>query len=204
MHFEAEGQDQQDPHSTPEGFLKYGVYILDANAEQLERDLPWLVVRKDGECAGDCEHTVPLRTESVCCPLGSGVTHGLTEATDGRLVGELEIEARLAAEQAERPSTSVQPNADSVASLGQSSGASPNVNTRIHRCRRANTIDFAQREKDEMRDLTRASEILTVWGSDDREMQAVWGFLLPSLLCSCVGRRTKLPEARQRRIGIQG
>ncbi|KAI9568302.1 hypothetical protein HD554DRAFT_2205173 [Boletus coccyginus] len=127
-----EGRGEQDPHSTLEGFLKYGVYILDANAEQLERDLPWLIVRKDGECAGDCERTVPPRNEIVCCPLGSGVTHGLTEATDGRLVGELEIEAR---------------------------------------CKRANTIDFAQREKDEMRDLTRASEILTVWGSDDRDVQ---------------------------------
>jgi dual specificity MAP kinase phosphatase len=188
FHLGAEGQEEQDPHSTPEGFLKYGVYILNANAEQLERDLPWLVTRKDGECAGDCEHTVPLRTESVCCPLGGGVTHGLTEATDGRLVGELEIEARLAAKQTGRSSTSVQPNTDSVASVDQSSGAPLNVNTRIHRCRRANTVDFAQREKDEMRDLTRASEILTVWGNDDKEVQVVCDFIWSSPLCSCVGR----------------
>ncbi|KAI0034759.1 hypothetical protein K488DRAFT_44802 [Vararia minispora EC-137] len=32
---------------------------------------------------------------------------------------------------------------------------------------RANTVNFAQREKDEMRDLTRASEILVVGGDDD-------------------------------------
>ncbi|KAH0832978.1 hypothetical protein J3R83DRAFT_11956 [Lanmaoa asiatica] len=101
FHLEADVQEDQDPHSTPEGFLKFGVYILDANAEQLERDLPSLIVRKDGECAGDCEHAAPMRNEI-----------------------------------------------------------------------RANTIDFAQREKDEMRDLTRASEVLTVWGSDDRDVQA--------------------------------
>ena len=139
----------------------------------------------------------------MCCPLGGGVTHGLTEATDGRLVGELEIEARLAAEQVERSSTSVQPNTDSVASLDQSSGAPLNFNTRIHRCWRANTIDFAQREKDEMRDLTRASEILTVGGSDDREVQVVCDFLSSSPLCLSVGRRTGLPEALERHFGIQ-
>ena len=33
--------------------------------------------------------------------------------------------------------------------------------------RRANTISFAQREKDEMRELTQASEILTVPVADD-------------------------------------
>lgn len=188
FHHELEARGEQDPHSTLEGFLNYGVYVLDANAEQLERDLPWLVVRKDGECAGDCERTIPLQNEIVCCPLGGGVTHGLTEATDGRLVGELEIEAKLAAEreQAECRSASVSPNADSVASLDQSSGAPLSVNTRIHRCKRANTIDFAQREKDEMRDLTRASEILTVWGSNDRDVQVVCDFFLYSLLCSCV------------------
>ncbi|KAF8440487.1 hypothetical protein L210DRAFT_3645628 [Boletus edulis BED1] len=167
---ELESHEEQDPHSTPEGFLKYGVYVLDANAEQLERDLPWLVVRKDGECAGDCDRNVPPRTESACYPL-SGMT-GLTETTDGRLVGELELEAKLAAEQAERLSGSVQSTADSIPSLDWSSDVPPNVNTRIHRCKRANTIDFARRERDEMRDLTRTSEILTVWGSDNRDVQA--------------------------------
>ncbi|KAG8213355.1 hypothetical protein J3R82DRAFT_11841 [Butyriboletus roseoflavus] len=132
------------PTSTPEGFLKYGVYILDANAEQIERDLPWLVVKKDSECAGYCEHPPPTRTENR------------------RLVGESEIEAR-------RLSPFVQPNADCVASLDRTP---MNVNTRIHRCKRANTIDFARREKDEMRELTCASEILTVWASDDKDMQA--------------------------------
>lgn len=164
---EPESQEEQDPHSTPEGFLKYGVYVLDANAEKMEHDLPWLIVRKDGECAGDCEHTLPPRT---CCPLAAGVTHGLTETTDGRLIGELEIEARLQAERLFGPG---QPTVDSVPSLDKSSSTPLNVNTRIHRCKRANTIDFAQREKDEMRDLTRASEILTVWGSDDKDLQTV-------------------------------
>ncbi|KAF8551373.1 hypothetical protein OG21DRAFT_1487029 [Imleria badia] len=172
LEMESQSQEEQDPHSTPEGFLKYGVYILDANADQLERDLPWLIVKKDGECTGDCDHTVPPRTESVYRPLGNGLTHGLTETTDGRLVGELEIEARLAAEEAERLSGSVHPTADSDPSLDRSSRVPLNVNTRIHRCKRANTIDFAQREKDEMRDLTRASEILTMWGSDDKDVQA--------------------------------
>lgn len=184
FHREADVQEDPDPHSTPEGFLKYGVYILDANAAQLERDLPWLTVRKDSECAGYCEHPAPTWTESVYCPPG-GEMHGLTEATNGRLVGELEIEANLAAEQARRLFPSIQPNADPVAPLDHSSSTPMNVNTRIHRCKRANTIDFARREKDEMRELTRASEILTVWG-DDRDVQAVRDFLLSSLPCLCM------------------
>ncbi|KAG9314930.1 hypothetical protein JVU11DRAFT_4038 [Chiua virens] len=166
------GGEDRDSHTTPEGFFKYGVYILNADAEQLERDLPWLIVRKDGECSGDCDRAVQTQTQNVCHPVDRGMTHGLTEATDGRLVGELEIEAKLAAEEAEYLSASGQPIADFVTSFDQTSGAPRNMNTRIHRCKRANTIDFAQREKDEMRDLTRASEILTVWNSDDRDVQA--------------------------------
>ncbi|KAI6025834.1 hypothetical protein F5J12DRAFT_903944 [Pisolithus orientalis] len=37
----------------------------------------------------------------------------------------------------------------------------------LHRCKHANTIDFAQREKEEMRDLTRASEIITLQNDRD-------------------------------------
>ncbi|KAI6107935.1 hypothetical protein F5141DRAFT_1188993 [Pisolithus sp. B1] len=78
------------PHITPEGFLKYGVYVLDADAATIERELPWMIMRRDGD-------VTPLA------------------AVPG-------------------PSLS------------------------------ANTIDFARREKEEMRDLTRASEIITLWG----------------------------------------
>lgn len=137
----------------------------------MEHDLPWLILRKDGECAGECQQS---RTERLA--ISGEVTHGLTETTDGRLVGELEIEAKLAQQHPEGSSASIQLDLDSVAAFNQLP-----VNTRIHRCKRANTIDFAQREKDEMRDLTRASEILTVWGTEDKDLQAVCRFPLSSL-----------------------
>ncbi|KAI6025001.1 hypothetical protein PISMIDRAFT_27379 [Pisolithus microcarpus 441] len=88
------------PHMTPEGFLKYGVYVLDADAATIERELPWMIMHRDGECDGS------TRTGS---------------------------RERL----------------------------------HLHRCRSANTIDFAQREKEEMKDLTRASEIITLWSDCD-------------------------------------
>ena len=43
----------------------------------------------------------------------------------------------------------------------------------LHRCKRTNTIDFAQREKEEMRDLTRASEIITLWGERDESVSVI-------------------------------
>ncbi|KAI6125107.1 hypothetical protein EDD16DRAFT_1474800 [Pisolithus croceorrhizus] len=100
------------PHITPEGFLKYGVYVLDADAATIERELPWMIMQRDGD---------------------SGA---LTQSTDGRLAGELEIEAELDARELHSPPLPIG----------------------------ANTIDFARREKEEMRDLTRASEIITLWG----------------------------------------
>ncbi|THV06302.1 hypothetical protein K435DRAFT_645520 [Dendrothele bispora CBS 962.96] len=90
--------------------LEYNVFVLDATAEDIRRDLPHLVARpcKEGEVPG---------TSS----------------------------SRLA------PSSS-------TSSLSSSSSAS-----KINVVLSPNTVDFAQRERDEMRDLTRASEIISVF-----------------------------------------
>ncbi|KAI6042480.1 hypothetical protein EDC04DRAFT_2866696 [Pisolithus marmoratus] len=94
-----EREHDEHSHITPEGFLKYGVYVLDCRCNRME------------------------------------------SATDH---AQANLSPRLEA-----------------AALGS------RERLRLHRCRRANTIDFAQREKEEMRDLTRASEIITLWSDWD-------------------------------------
>ncbi|KAF9236694.1 hypothetical protein BU15DRAFT_89003 [Melanogaster broomeanus] len=139
-----ENDGVEDPHTTREGFLKYGVYVLDAGAERVEQELSWMVMKKEGECEGGCEHTEG----------GKGMGYG-------RIASELEVEGEMDAAAAEEH---------------HSHAFDYNPNTRRrHRCRWANTVDFPQREKDEMRDLTRASEIVSVLGvnADDEEKDQV-------------------------------
>ncbi|KAF9223829.1 hypothetical protein BS17DRAFT_753906 [Gyrodon lividus] len=216
---EGDAIEEEDPHSTSDGFLKYGVYVLDADAERVEKELSWMIMRKEGECEEGCEQNEGQGrgsrccgvgcAEGLCCAFGGAETRGLTEGTDGRLVCELEIEAGLEAEQEqEQEGARTQPQPQRHFHHGHvhrqhpyrtnenhhhqtshahhrhhhhhrhhsrhhlqshNNPANPALNhdpptRRLHRCRRTNTIDFAQREKDEMRDLTRASEIVSVLG----------------------------------------
>ncbi|KIK95225.1 hypothetical protein PAXRUDRAFT_827227 [Paxillus rubicundulus Ve08.2h10] len=213
MEAKASEEGEEDPYSTTDGFLKYGVYVLDADADQIEKELPWMVMRKEGECKGGCEQTQGAGegkgagccevgcAEGLCCALE---THGLTEGTDGRLVCEAEMDSEVGVrgqvqvqrhpqeervhgqhlhrtDDAHRHHSSVHPPhahhhrhphgyghcQHSHSPYNNPANPALNLNPdmrRLHRCRRANTIDFAQREKDEMRDLTRASEIVSVFG----------------------------------------
>lgn len=232
----------EHPHITPEGFLKYGVYILDADAPVIERELPWMIMHRDGECDGSCAGDIVSTTGGCCadsgcpgrCTVGAAACRcdptrrrgygsgALTESTDGRLVGELEIEAELDARELHSPPRPIvtrsrshtlpyharegqrphrdrqlyhshtAPDAHQTSANGSTCTQPPMSDDRdtsyhhcfhtqflpstcmgsrkrhhLHRCKHANTIDFAQREKEEMRDLTRASEIITLQNDRD-------------------------------------
>lgn len=240
-----------------EDFLKYGVYVLDADAATIERELPWMIMRREGECGGTCEsedvdskgHAAGCCTVSGCpgrCTIGPNACYcdparssshkrmngpiTSTDSGDGRHPGgsEMDVEASTVegTEQKEPQSPShstsmrlrslthpydsrdglaphcerhlphsqtapVQkisdirsPDAISQHQHSQISGCARHTvchhsrpvstalsrfrgHRQLHRCKWSNTIDFAQREKGEMRDLTRASEIISVWSEDD-------------------------------------
>ncbi|KIJ67125.1 hypothetical protein HYDPIDRAFT_38546 [Hydnomerulius pinastri MD-312] len=236
-----EGQEE-DHHSTPDGFLQYGVYVLDADASTIEAELGWMVMRKEGEegtcfgcsSAGSATNTTNGDADAGCygfeCSEGlrrsGSSSHGLTESTDGRIIGEDEIEAGLETGEggdlhhmrrhphqhahthahthpyrssgkddhhsshhqhphqhrthhshSQLPSSTHGHHHPSNPHPNHNSGANTNTHSNLnprrpHRCKCANTINFAQREKDEMGDLTRASEIVSVWdegGGDEVE-----------------------------------
>ncbi|KAG6335681.1 hypothetical protein ID866_3415 [Astraeus odoratus] len=279
IHAQGKGvpRQEEDPHITLDGFLKYGVYVLDADAAMIERGLPWMIMRMEGECDGMCAganlNGAVLPIGGCCavsgcpgrCTAGSSAcrcdpaqrraqTHGSAgEFTDKGLVNEPQIQPDLGPVETvtqaadgqkephsppratytrcrshthpyhprdgqrphrERqthqphpvppsaldaiqpsvngstitPSLCAIPNGTQPPTQHQDSTASgyyhhhchhaqllPPMHVdpgssdprHLHRCKRANTIDFAQREKEEMRDLTRASEIISVFGDWD-------------------------------------
>ncbi|KAH7884295.1 hypothetical protein F5I97DRAFT_1937777 [Phlebopus sp. FC_14] len=139
-----EGKQQQqqhasktadDTHDMASGFLKYGVYVLDADSERMERELGWMVMRKEEEGCG-------------CCFGGYQRPHDPS--------GQL------------KSHHSQLPHHHPIAGQIQGRGVFPQFSGR-RRCKRANTIDFAQREKDEMRNLTRASEIVSVFEEENKK-----------------------------------
>ena len=106
------GKDSQNQ------LLTYNVFVLDANAEKIHRDISHLVVRMIP--SGYVPDAVAMQRK----PLGdSASTTATADLTTRRRYG---------------------PGAP-------------------------NTVDFAQREQDEMRDLTKASEIITVFPSSSEE-----------------------------------
>ncbi|KAJ3932964.1 MAG: hypothetical protein NXY57DRAFT_893116 [Lentinula lateritia] len=88
--------------------LDYNVFLLDANAEEIKREMPHLVVK--------------------LCP-------------EGEVPGNVVMAENCDASISDPPVS--------------------NTSTRVKTV--PNTVDFAQREKDEMRDLTRASEIVSMF-----------------------------------------
>ncbi|KAL4075061.1 hypothetical protein V8B97DRAFT_1949258 [Scleroderma yunnanense] len=238
----------EDAYVTPEGFLKYGVYILDADAAAIKRQVPWMIMQR--ECDRTCASEIingsfpqlaecyapsgyPGRSTLCSCDYSWHHEHGSSAPTmppdsqlrDPEIEPEL-IAAEPAAQVSEgREESSSPPRAtytrsrshthpyhprdgqraqrerQDIVQLSNGTSAPPPcpitlqdsvpapinhfphcshsrsssshlIHTdprahRLHRCKRANTIDFAQREKEEMRDLTRASEIITVWGEGD-------------------------------------
>jgi dual specificity MAP kinase phosphatase len=145
----ATGQEHepQEPVDSS-GLLNYNAYVLDASEEDLRKELPHLMMRIYGTGVpggpGDGAHTdasnghvIELNEDGRStnqCPSGSGCC---TTVSDGDGISNpdgMEVDS---------PTPDVgQPSCDIL--------------------RTPNTVNFAVRERDEMRDLTKASEIITL------------------------------------------
>ncbi|KAL4246440.1 hypothetical protein ABKN59_009635 [Abortiporus biennis] len=120
--------------------VKYNVFVLDASVEDIHRHLSHLVAR----------------VEDVSVP------HAYTDGTDAHTHArndDSEVELVDSATGAVPTSAGGARTPLDIMERGEGSAASPPAMKKVLR---ANTINFAQREKDEMRDLTQASEILSV------------------------------------------
>ncbi|KXN86091.1 Dual specificity protein phosphatase PPS1 [Leucoagaricus sp. SymC.cos] len=131
--------DEEEIH----GLLKYNVFVLDATEERMRKDLSHLMMR--------------VCVEPVTGGLfGRGCTgHGShTDGPDGHVV-------ELAAAQTQQMVTATE---DVIGSMDMEVD-SPELPERVDVAPALvyNTIDFAQREKEEMRDLTKASEIISLF-----------------------------------------
>ncbi|KAL4066848.1 hypothetical protein J3A83DRAFT_4098437 [Scleroderma citrinum] len=165
----------EDAYVTPEGFLKYGVYILDADAAAIKRQVPWMIMQRE------CDRTCAIsegREESSSPPRATYTrsrshTHPYHPRDGQRAQRERQDIVQLSNGTSAPPPCPITLQDSVPAPINHfphcshsRSSSSHLIHTdprahRLHRCKRANTIDFAQREKEEMRDLTRASEIIT-------------------------------------------
>ncbi|KAF9447407.1 hypothetical protein P691DRAFT_802517 [Macrolepiota fuliginosa MF-IS2] len=135
--------DEEESH----GLLKYNVFVLDAAEEAMRKDLSHLMMR-------------------ICVePVTGGlfgtrqVTHGAhTDGSDGHVVELAMVESM------ERKLPDLGVVGDMDMDVDDPSQA---TQKRHHQGTIAemipNTVDFAQREKEEMRDLTKASEIISLF-----------------------------------------
>ncbi|KAJ3732410.1 hypothetical protein DFJ43DRAFT_1073822 [Lentinula guzmanii] len=119
--------DASDALDTP---LRYNVFLLDANADEIRREMPHLIVK--------------------LCPEGE-VPGSLGAALAGA------SKPNMSTFHHDRDGDTVMTVNDNASSFGLPASPSSRLKTP------PNTVDFAQREKDEMRDLTRASEIVSVF-----------------------------------------
>ncbi|KAJ4477506.1 hypothetical protein J3R30DRAFT_3756129, partial [Lentinula aciculospora] len=118
--------DESDDMNTP---LDYNVFLLDANADEIKREMSHLIVKlcPEGEVPGSLGAALiegSKFNQATSCHDGDGDVV-MAETSDASITALLSTSSRV---------------------------KTP-----------PNTVDFAQREKDEMRDLTRASEIVSVF-----------------------------------------
>ena len=123
------------------GLLYYNVFVLCASPEEVVKEMPHVASRYADEVI-DGDHTHGSQSKE-------GPHRAHTQGTEGLTGSEAHI---LSTHKTPPPFDQPQPQAPK-----------PNV-------LKANTISFAQREKDEMRELTQASEILT-FPLDDPESE---------------------------------
>ncbi|KAF7374305.1 hypothetical protein MSAN_00313700 [Mycena sanguinolenta] len=127
--------------------IEYNVFVLDADARTLREAVPELMMRvfPGGEARRLPHAPAPL------VPLSDGMQ------VDGAMQVDGEASAFGAAADAETSAFAAAHAAPADAPV-----AVP-IHAHIDATRAPNTVDFGQRERDEMRELTRASEILSVF-----------------------------------------
>ncbi|KAJ7500357.1 hypothetical protein B0H11DRAFT_1997229 [Mycena galericulata] len=150
-----------DPEAqTPDAPLEYNVFVLDADARTLRAAVPELMMRvfEGGErrlSAGPLSAQGPEGEDDMLVDVSvSGV-----EAEDGMQVD---------APDAPDPHAHASAHADAAAHAHVAVPVAAPIDPDADVATTPNTVDFGQRERDEMRELTRASEILSVFGGGGR------------------------------------
>ncbi|KAF5371701.1 hypothetical protein D9758_003412 [Tetrapyrgos nigripes] len=148
---EVKGTDRDLP-------MTYNVFLLDATADAIRTHLPHLVGRlvKPGDVPGSLVELFEgskgkdLKTKDRAEIGAEKNTHsGAGAASNANM--DLDTVMADAEPEAMNDDTGVHPS--------QKSNSNSNPNPDVP----PNTVDFAQRERDEMRDLTRASEVISIW-----------------------------------------
>ena len=137
-------------------FLHYNVFVLSANEEEMRREMPHLVMR----VAVNPESSASAGWEvgdarSGHIRLGGGAH---TDRSDGHVI-EQGNSADFGAPVRDTSSQTGDMGMD--LDMEMDVDTSPGLTEDFENDDVPNTVDFAQREKDEMRDLTRASEIIS-------------------------------------------
>ncbi|KAG6902081.1 hypothetical protein C0995_004582 [Termitomyces sp. Mi166 len=177
----------EDGLFTHPDLLHYNVFILDATAANMHADtgVPHLVMRLcmngvpgSGPFeSGTNKATSILSTDSIDGPLKDGASWGAhTDGPDGHLV-DMEDPIAVAAQGQGAEGMYVDIDTDMEMEAGMDVDGGAAAHARLlgrsrPNARDPNTVDFAQREKEEMRDLTKASEIISVPPPDGMEGHA--------------------------------
>ena len=163
------------PPPKPSDFLEYNVFVLGADTATLRREAPHLMMKLCGAgVPGGASLSASAGGVSAAAGLNtSSHAHAHTDGPDGHLVelGHVEEEERRKRLKMDAPEEDMDmvvdmdlddSTAETEASPPRPSAALVNK-TDVELSVTHNTVDFALREKEEMRDLTKASEIISLF-----------------------------------------
>ena len=148
-----QGEDGREDEEDGEGLISYTVFVLDATAEEMMERVPHLMVRLQGAkgSANSSSHAEDEDGEAAAGEVEELLS--ITENNDN--TSPISDTTTPSAD-----TTGTETNAHTIAQDGLTRGE--RGSSAEAKAKKPNTIDFALREKEEMRDLTRASEILSV------------------------------------------
>ncbi|KAG2018272.1 serine/threonine/tyrosine-interacting protein, variant 2 [Coprinopsis cinerea AmutBmut pab1-1] len=149
-----------------EELLDYNVFVLDADEEQMRKRMGHLMMHSCGSGVPGVEKPQSSKSDTEAGP--TEVTTGAhTVGNDGRLAAESRMDTDLVVGEIEidddgdvAMSDSIEIPADATT---DTAGADTDLDISDFDEPIPNTVDFALREREEMRDLTKASEIISLF-----------------------------------------
>ncbi|KAG6906744.1 hypothetical protein DXG01_012296 [Tephrocybe rancida] len=175
------GVTDEDGHFIHPDLLHYNVFILDSTAAEMYADsgVPHLVMRL---CGNGVPGAGPIDFGSKASNVAGGDSGSLkdgaswgayTDGPDGHIANMEVIEGQADRMDPEGMYVDVDTDMDLEPGIDADVVAHARSQGRSRaRARDSNTVDFARREKEEMRDLTKASEIISVPPPDGMEGHA--------------------------------
>ncbi|KAF8626937.1 hypothetical protein AX17_006437 [Amanita inopinata Kibby_2008] len=155
---EADDDDDDD-----DVFLRYNVFVLSSNEDEMRKELPHLVMRyavgpessaSAGWDVGDCPgKSIAVSGGAILTKVRVEQGNGIGMDVDAPVLNDMGMELDMDLD------------LDLQASTARLRGGNGRIQRQMHNLEddeAPNAVDFAQREKEEMRDLTRASEIISV------------------------------------------